>query len=124
VEDVAQAFVVALRERRTIGKVYELAGPQIYTLRELVALAGRDSEHRRPVIGLPDPLARMQAFVMEHLPGETMMSRDNLDSMKVDNIRHDASADELGIHWTALEAVAPAYLSSHARSGAAAHRHP
>ena len=124
VEDVAQAFVIALRERHTIGKVYELAGPKVYTLRELVALAGRYSDHPRPVIGLPDPLARMQAFVMEHLPGETLMSRDNLDSMKVDNIRHDPSADELGIHWTALEAVAPAYLSGRPSSGAAAHRHP
>ncbi|HYD96477.1 MAG TPA: complex I NDUFA9 subunit family protein [Noviherbaspirillum sp.] len=111
VEDVAQAFVTALRDRRTVGKVYELAGPQVYTLRELVALAGSYAGHRRPVIGLPGALARMQAFVMEHLPGETLMSRDNLDSMKVDNIRQDASADELGIRWTALEAVAPGYLS-------------
>ncbi|RZI43456.1 complex I NDUFA9 subunit family protein [Herbaspirillum sp. HC18] len=110
VEDVAQAFVTALQDNRTIGKIYELAGPKVYTLRELVALAGDYSGHRRPVIGLPDALGRMQAFAMEHLPGETLMSRDNLDSMMVDNVRHNALADELGIHWTALEAVAPHYL--------------
>ncbi len=110
VEDVAQAFAVALDNDHTIGKVYELAGPNVYTLRELVRLAGMYSGHCRPVIGLPDSLARMQAFVLEHLPGETLMSRDNLDSMKVDNVAHGAWAEELGIEPTALEAVAPYYL--------------
>jgi uncharacterized protein YbjT (DUF2867 family) len=110
VQDVALAFVKALYERRTIGQVLELAGPKIYTLRELVKLAGEYSGHRRPVIALPYSLARLQAFVLEHLPGGPLMSRDNLDSMKVDNVRHSTLADELGIDWTALEAVAPYYL--------------
>jgi len=110
VEDVAQAFVVALHDKRTIGQVLELAGPKVYTLRELVQLAGEYAGHRRPVIALPDSMARVQAFFLEHMPGGPLMSRDNLDSMKVDNVRHSALADELGITWTALEAVAPYYL--------------
>lgn len=121
VEDVARAFVIALQEKRAIGKVYELAGPKIYTLRELVRLAGEYAGHRRPVIGLPDAFARVQAFFLEHLPGGPLMSRDNLDSMKVDNVRHSALADELGIHWTPIEAVAPHYLGrrAHYRTAAA-----
>ncbi|HYD62959.1 MAG TPA: complex I NDUFA9 subunit family protein [Noviherbaspirillum sp.] len=120
VEDVARAFVIALQDRRAPGKTYELAGPKIYTLRELVKLAGEYSGHRRPVFGVPDAFARVQAFFMEHLPGGPLMTRDNLDSMKMDNIRHSALADELGIRWTSLEAIAPHYLRGRTHYGAAA----
>lgn len=110
VEDVAQAFVAALHDDHMAGKCYELAGPQVYTLRELVRLAGEFSGHPKPVIGLPPRLARLQAWLLEHLPGEPLMSRDNLDSMQVDNVAHGPIAPELGIVPTALEAVAPYYL--------------
>ncbi|MGH8808422.1 MAG: complex I NDUFA9 subunit family protein, partial [Noviherbaspirillum sp.] len=69
VEDVAQAFITALYDDRTIDHVYELAGPKVYTLRELVHLAGVFSGHPRPVLGLPRPLARLQAMLLEHMPG-------------------------------------------------------
>jgi uncharacterized protein YbjT (DUF2867 family) len=111
VEDVAQAFVNALENERTIGHVYELAGPHVYTLRELVKLAGAYTGHPRPVIGLPESLARMQAMLLEHLPGEPLMTRDNLDSMKIDNVASGPVDPELGISLTALEAVAPYYLT-------------
>lgn len=110
VGDVAQAFVDALDDPQTVGNVYELVGPHVYTLRELVRLAGRYSGHRRLVIGLPDAIARAQAFMLEHLPGPTLMSRDNLDSMKVDNVA--SGHYPLPSSWkpTPLEAVAPDYL--------------
>lgn len=112
VEDVALAFINALENDRTIGHVYELAGPKVYTLRELVKLTGVYSGHRRPVLGLPALLARAQAFVLEHLPGGPLMTRDNLDSMKVDNVAHEPGAQALGIKPTPIEAVAPFYLGS------------
>lgn len=110
VGDVAQSFVDALDDATTFGKVYELVGPHVYTLRQLVQLAGQYSGHRRPVIGLPNALARIQAFMLEHLPGPTLMSRDNLDSMKVDNVA--SGRYPLPPHWkpTPLEAIAPDYL--------------
>ncbi|HEY0847734.1 MAG TPA: complex I NDUFA9 subunit family protein [Noviherbaspirillum sp.] len=117
VEDVALAFVNALYDERTVGKTYELVGPKIYTLAELVRLAGEYSGHRRPVIGMPGPLAKAQAFIMEHLPGEPLMTRDNLASMEVDNVGHGPIAEELGVIPTALEAVAPYYLRGMAPHG-------
>jgi NADH dehydrogenase len=81
----------------------------VYTLRELVRLAGEYSGHPRPVIGLPEPLARLQAGLLEHMPGGPLLSRDNLDSMKRDNI---ASSPEVIPQPTALETVAPYYLAS------------
>ena len=120
VGDVADAFVNALDNRDTYERTYEVAGPQIYRLRELVAFAAAASGSPRPVFKLPNALARVQAMLMELAPGEPLMSRDNLDSMKVDNVaaaQPFQPAPELGIRMTPLEAEAPTYLSrAHARS--------
>ncbi len=111
VGDVADAFVHALDDRAAIGKTYELVGPHVYTLRELVKLAGVYSGHPRPVIALPDALARLQAGLFEFLPGEPLMSRDNIDSMQADNVA--SGRYPLPPHWhpQPLEAVAPDYLA-------------
>jgi NADH dehydrogenase len=112
--DVADAFVNALDNARTFRKTYELVGPTIYTLRELVQFATRAAGRPRTVIGLPDALGRAQAIMMELAPGEPMMSRDNLDSMQRDNVASTQPfrpAPELGIECTPMEAEAMAYLS-------------
>lgn len=110
VEDVAQAFVHALNDKTSAGKVYELAGPKVYTLRELVRMAGAFSGHPRPVFALPHALARLEAALLEHMSDQPLMSRDNLDSMKVDNVATTSMKDTLGIEPTALEEVAPSFL--------------
>ncbi len=110
VGDVAHAFADALDDPGSVGKVYELVGPRIYTLRELVQLAGVYSGHARPVIPLPALVARLQALLLEWVPGGPLMSRDNLNSMKADNVA--SGRHPLPPHWTPtpLEAVAPDYL--------------
>lgn len=112
VEDVASAVVRALDDPSTIGQTFECAGPTVYTLSQLVRLAGRWSGHERAQFPLPAALARMQALAMEFQPGGPMMSRDNLDSMKVPNVATGQlpGLQALGIEPTALEAVAPGYL--------------
>ena len=119
VGDVARAFVNALKDPKTRQQVYALGGPSMYTLAELVQLAGRYSHHPRPIIALPPALGRLQALLFEMLPGTPLMSRDNLDSMAHDNVLDPAiqalTAATLGIKLTALEAVAPGYLSPHDR---------
>lgn len=119
VGDVAAAFAAALQQEQTRGAVIELGGPGVYTLRELVRMAGRYSGHPRPVIGVPATLARIQARLLELLPGEPLLSRDNLDSMLVDNVVHPSScaltAASLGLKVTAIDAVAPQYLGMGAR---------
>jgi NADH dehydrogenase len=115
VSDVAQAFANALDARSTFGGCYELAGPEVFTLRELVALAGQYSGHRRPILALPDALGRLQAAALEFAPGPTLMSRDNFDSMAIDNVASAPIAAELGVVPTPLAAVAPTWL----RRGAA-----
>ena len=96
--------------RETIGHVYELAGPHIYTLKQLVEHAGAWAGHPRLVFGLPQPLAYLQALVMEMMPGAPLMSRDNLASMQVDNVSDGnlPGLAELGVTTPAsLQSVFP-----------------
>ncbi|OGA44242.1 MAG: NAD-dependent dehydratase [Betaproteobacteria bacterium RIFCSPLOWO2_12_FULL_62_13] len=108
VEDVAAAFVTSLEDPASLGQSYDLCGPKVYTLRELVEFAGRTTGRARPVIGLNDTLSYWQAFAMEWLPVK-LMTRDNYYSMKVDSVCR--CEFPFGLRPTALEAVAPAWLA-------------
>jgi uncharacterized protein YbjT (DUF2867 family) len=110
VEDVAQAAINALDRRETFGKAYDLAGPRVYTLRQLVEYAGAASGNPRAVIALPDSLAYLQAWLMEFLPNPPII-RDNLDSLKMDNLMAGEIAPELGVAPVSVEAEAPLYLA-------------
>jgi uncharacterized protein YbjT (DUF2867 family) len=109
VEDVATAFLRAFDDRAHIGRSYDLCGPRVYTLRELVALTGRLSGHARPIIGLGDTLSYLQAFALELLPVK-LMSRDNIASMKVDNV--SSAPFPFGIEPAAIEGVAPLWFGA------------
>jgi len=98
-------------------RIFEACGPEVFALRQLVQLsaqlAGIRHGRGRPVLALPDWLGRLQATLMEMLPGEPLMSRDNLDSMRVDNIASGnvPGLAALGIDAAALRPVAQAYLT-------------
>ena len=64
------------------------------------------------MIALPDALGRLQALAMELVPGEPLMSRDNLDSMRVDNVASGTlpGLAALGIEAHSLDSIAPGYL--------------
>lgn len=112
VGDVARAVLRCLQHPPTTGQVYELAGPEVLTLADLVRLAGRLSGHPRPVFGLPRALGYFQALFLQCLPGEPMMSTDNLCSMEVDNVASGTlpGLEALGIRASALAPVAATYL--------------
>jgi len=113
VEDVSEALLRCLERAQTVGQTYECAGPQVWTLRDLVQLSGRLCGHERPIVGLPESLGRLQALAMELMPGTPLMSRDNLLSMRVPNVATGQlpGLDALGIEAASLQAVAPSYLS-------------
>lgn len=114
VEDVARAIALCLERRETIGQVIECTGPRTMTLRQIVELAGRLCGHPRRVIALPHGLARLQALLLEAMPGEPLMTRDNLDSMTVASVatgQHPGLAT-LGIRAADIESLAPAWLGA------------
>jgi NADH dehydrogenase len=110
VDDVARAIVASLGEVRTFGQRYDLCGPRVYTLRQLVEYVVHAAGLRRPVIGLSPSLSMLQAAVLEHLPGK-LMTRDNVRSMTVDNVCDCGFPAVLGFAPAPMEAVVPLYIS-------------
>jgi len=110
VGDVADTFVHAIDDDRTHRMRYPLCGPKVYTLRELVAYAGELTGYDRPIVSLGPALSKLQARVLELLPGK-LMSRDNLASMQLDSVCDCDFPTVFASKPTALEAVAPDYLT-------------
>ncbi len=111
VEDVAHAFVSALENPTAFGQAYDLCGPKVYTLRELVDYVAGLNGRYRSIFNLSDRLSYLNAFVLEHLPGK-LMTRDNYYSMQVDSVCQCAFPAVFGFQPTAMEIIAPHYLSS------------
>ncbi|MEL7311763.1 MAG: complex I NDUFA9 subunit family protein [Pseudomonadota bacterium] len=109
VEDVARAFMKAMDDDSTIGQTYQLCGPKVYSLRELVTYVKDQLGMRRWIVGLPDPLARIQARIFDFVPGKPL-STDNLRSLMVHSICDDNGLDALGIAPTPMETIVPTYL--------------
>ncbi len=84
VGDVAAAFALALEDPGTHGKTFALCGPKTYTLKELVEFTAKTANLQRKIIPLPDWLARLQALVMDFVPGKPFSS-DNYRSLKTDS---------------------------------------
>lgn len=109
VGDVAQRFVDALEDRSTFGRRFNLCGPEVWTLREVVDYIRELKGWRRLVIPLPDWVSRLQATVFEFVPGKPF-SRDNFNSLQRDSV-----CPEGGTCPTPVEAVVPHYLGDENR---------
>ncbi len=109
VEDVVSAFELALPGGATSRQAYDLCGPEVMTLGELVRRTGRYTGSRVRVIALPDAIGRAQAFVMDFIPGKPF-STDNYRSLTVDNVCRDPGCARLGIQPSTLDSIAPTYL--------------
>jgi uncharacterized protein YbjT (DUF2867 family) len=108
VDDVAHAFVAALGDKSTIGQRYELVGPKVYTLKELVAYVMTLAQNKHLIIGLPGFVTSMLAAILQYVPTQPL-TPDNVRSMSVDNVS-DAPFPAFAGKQTALEDVAPGYL--------------
>lgn len=109
VEDVAAAFVNAVDEVSTFGKVYELGGTAIMTLQQIMETVMHVIGVQRPIFGLGKKMSLLQGAVMEYMPIQ-LLSRDNVKSMFVDNICQQPMANELRVVPTDLQAVISGYL--------------
>lgn len=107
VEDVARAFADSLEQANTFGQTYNLCGPRIYALKELIGLIAALLGKRRPIIGLSNGLSYLQAWFMEWLPVK-LMTRDNYYSMQVDSVCN--CEFPFDFKPRALESVIPEYL--------------
>ena len=95
VDDVASAFVKSLSMPQTIHQSYDLVGPTVYTMKEIVEFAARRAKTSCAIIPVPAFVGYLQALAFEFLPGPTLMSRDNIASMQLPNTLPANSVDAL-----------------------------
>ncbi len=114
VEDVIEAMVKALTDPNTADQRYELCGPGVYTLRELVEYTAKLIKRKRLIIGLNDKLSRWQGRVFEKLPGQPFTT-DNYLSLQVDSVCRADGFAALGIEPKSIESLMPRFFGDAGR---------
>jgi len=109
VGDVVEAFRRALAEPRSVGEVYELYGPDVFSLAEIVRMTARQLGMRRWILPLPDALGRLQALAFDHVPGKPFSS-DNFRSLLTDSVGGIDGLHRLGIEPTRVAKILPDIL--------------
>lgn len=105
VGDVARNIVDAIDDPATIGQTVNLCGPQEFTLHEIVQYTADVLEIKRKIIPLPNAIAKVQAFVMELVPGKPF-SRDNYNSLQIDSVCENTDSHQP----TSVGKIVPTYL--------------
>jgi uncharacterized protein YbjT (DUF2867 family) len=111
VDDVVEALRRCLHGGSCSRQTYELGGPHIYSLREIVNLVAKLTGRRRWIVGLPDPLAWLQGLAMNFVPGRPFSS-DNYRSLTVDSVCTQDGFAKLGIKPQSMVASASQYLGA------------
>ena len=118
VGDVADAVLRCIDDSATAGRIYELGGPRVYSLRALTELLLDEIRRKRALIDLPFGLAAMQARLMALLPNPPL-TPDQVEMLKSDNIASPGALgfEALQIAPTAVEAILPTYLDRFRKGG-------
>jgi NADH dehydrogenase len=116
VGDVATAIADAVDGKAKAGATYELGGPEVLTMREIIEAILEITDRERTLIPLPFGLARFQAAFLQFAPGVLKLTPDQVTLLERDNVVSDAAKaagltlEGLGITADSLEAIAPQYL--------------
>jgi uncharacterized protein YbjT (DUF2867 family) len=116
VGDIATAVADAVDGKTRPGATYELGGPEVLTMREIMAIILAITERRRMLVSLPFGLAKLQALFLQFAPGPLKLTPDQVALLRSDNVVSEAAKaagltlEGLGIAPDSLEAIAPQYL--------------
>lgn len=116
VGDVANAVADAVDGKTKAGATYELGGPEVLTMREIMEIILAITERQRMLIPLPFGLARLKSYFLQFAPGDFKLTPDQVAMLQSDNVVSDAAKaagltfEGLGITPDSLQAVAPQYL--------------
>jgi NADH dehydrogenase len=123
VGDVATAVADAVDGKTKPGAIYELGGPEVLTMREIMEIILRVTERKRMLMSLPFGLAKLQALLLQFAPGPLKLTPDQVALLRSDNVVSDAAKAEgltlegLRITPESLEAIAPQYLWRFRKTG-------
>lgn len=127
VGDVAEAVADAAEGKTKPGAVYELGGPEVLTMQEIVEIVLKTIERERMILPVPMAIAKLKSYFLQFAPGDFKLTPDQVAMLKVDNVVSDAAKaagltlEGLGIAPDSLEAVAPQYLWRFRTTGQFAH---
>jgi uncharacterized protein YbjT (DUF2867 family) len=116
VGDVAAAVAEVVDGKAKQGATYELGGPEVLTMREIMEAICAITDRNRMLVPLPFGLARLNAFFLQFAPGMLKLTPDQVELLKSDNVVSDAAKasgltlEGLGIAPDSMEAIAPQYL--------------
>ena len=128
VGDVANAVADAVEGKTTPGATYELGGPEVLTMREIMEIILVTPERRRLLVSLPFGLATVQALFLQFAPGALKLTPDQVVLLGSDNVVSDAAKaagltlEGLGISADSLEAIVPQYLWRFRKTGQFQHK--
>jgi uncharacterized protein YbjT (DUF2867 family) len=123
VGDVATAVADAVDGTTKAGAVYELGGPEVLSMREIMQIILRVTERARPLVSLPFGLASFQSMFLQFAPGALKLTPDQVELLKTDNVVSEAAKaagltlEGLGITPDSMEAVVPQYLWRFRKTG-------
>ncbi len=116
VGDVATAIADAVDGKARPGATYELGGPEVLTMREIMETILEITDRDRVLVSLPFGLARLQSIFLQFAPGALKLTPDQVELLRSDNVVSQTAKsagltlEGLGITPDSLEAVAPQYL--------------
>ncbi len=116
--DVAQATLAVINNPATAGRLFELGGPEVMTLKRVMQLVLQQTHRRRLLISLPFAIAKLQAAFLGLLPNP-LLTIDQVRLLETDNVVKPDTAGlaDLGISPTAAEAILPTYLWRFRKAG-------
>jgi uncharacterized protein YbjT (DUF2867 family) len=123
VGDVAAAVAEAVEGRARAGATYELGGPELLTMRQIIELILATIDRRRLLVPLPFSLANLQATLLQFAPGALKLTPDQVALLRVDNVVSDAAKaagltlQGLGITADSMQAIVPSYLWRFRKTG-------
>jgi uncharacterized protein YbjT (DUF2867 family) len=116
VGDVATAVADAVDGKARAGSIYELGGPEVLTMREIIEIILATIERKRMLLPVSFGLAKLQALLLQFAPGPLKLTPDQVALLRIDNVVSDAAKaagltlEGLGITSDSLEAIVPQYL--------------
>jgi len=118
VGDVADAAMAALGDPATKGQAYDLGGPNVWSMKDIVSYVLAETKRPHCLWNVPMWIARIEAAFLEKVPGKPL-TRDQLKLLERDNVVPAGAQGlaALGIAPVAVEAVVPAYLRRYRPGG-------
>ncbi|WP_458758997.1 complex I NDUFA9 subunit family protein [Afipia sp. TerB] len=127
VGDVATAIADAVDGKTLPGATYELGGPEVMTMRQIIELILAVVERKRILAPMPFGLARFESMFLQFAPGDFKLTPDQVELLRYDNVVSDSAKaagltlEGLGIPLESMAAVLPSYLWRFRKTGQFAH---